>query len=155
MTLQQEVQLLRQVPLFAKIDPARLKLLAFTSDRLTFARDDVLFRQGEAGDAAYLILSGAAEVSIDTPNGPLVVATIDAHEIVGEIAILCDVPRTATVRAKSELIALRIAKERFFTLIDEFPEMAVEMMRELARRLEVTTGRLREAHAGMGGAPAE
>jgi len=66
MTLQQEVQLLRQVPLFAKIDPARLKLLAFTSDRLVFAKDDVLFRQGEPGDAAYLILSGAAEVSIDT-----------------------------------------------------------------------------------------
>jgi len=155
MTLQQEVQLLRQVPLFAKIDPARLKLLAFTSDRLVFAKDDILFRQGEAGDAAYLILSGAAEVSIDTPGGPFVVATIDEHEIVGEIAILCDVPRTATVRAKSELVALRIAKERFFTLIDEFPEMAVEMMRELARRLEVTTVRLREAHAHMGGAPAE
>lgn len=155
MTLQQEVQLLRQVPLFAKIEPARLKLLAFTSDRLVFAEGDVLFRQGEAGDAAYLILSGAAEVSIDTPNGPLVVATIDEHEIVGEIAILCDIPRTATVRAKSEVIALRIAKERFFTLIDEFPEMAVEMMRELARRLEVTTVRLREAHASMGGAAAE
>jgi CRP-like cAMP-binding protein len=155
MMLQQEVQLLRQVPLFAKIDPSRLKLLAFTSDRLVFAKDDVLFRQGEAGDAAYLLLSGAAEVSIDTPNGPLVVATIDEHEIVGEIAILCDIPRTATVRAKDEVVALRIAKERFFTLIDEFPEMAVEMMRELARRLEVTTVRLREVYAGIGGAPAE
>jgi len=152
MTLQQEVQLLRQVPLFAKIDPARLKLLAFTSDRLVFARGDVLFRQGEAGDAAYLILSGAAEVSIDTPTGQFVVTTINEHEIVGEIAILCDVPRTATVSAASEVVALRITKERFFTLIDEFPEMAVEMMRELARRLEVTTVRLREAHAKLDGA---
>jgi CRP-like cAMP-binding protein len=50
------------------------------------------------------------------------------------------------------VVALRIAKERFFTLIDEFPEMAVEMLRELARRLEVTTVRLREAHAKLGGA---
>jgi CRP/FNR family cyclic AMP-dependent transcriptional regulator len=149
MTLHEEVTLLRQVPLFSKIDPARLKLLAFTSDRLVFAKGDELFRQGEPGDAAYLILSGAADVMIDTPRGQFVIATINEHEIVGEIAILCDVPRTATVRAASQLVALRIAKDRFFTLIDEFPEMAVEMMRELARRLEVTTGRLREAHATL------
>jgi CRP-like cAMP-binding protein len=155
MSLQQEVNLLRQVPLFSKIDPARLKLLAFTSDRLTFAKGDVLFKQGEAGDAAYLVLSGSADVSIDTPNGEFVLATIGENEIVGEIAILCDVPRTATVSAASEVVALRIAKERFFTLLDEFPEMAVEMLRELARRLEVTTVRLREAHAKLGGAAAE
>jgi len=155
MSLQEEVNLLRQVPLFSKIDPARLKLLAFTSDRLHFAKGDVLFRQGEAGDAAYLVLSGSADVSIDTPNGQFVLATISAHEIVGEIAILCDVPRTATVSAASDVVALRISKERFFTLIDEFPEMAVEMLRELARRLEVTTVRLREAHAKLGGAAAD
>jgi len=155
MTLQEEVHLLRRVPLFSKIDPARLKLLAFTSDRLVFAADDVLFEQGQAGDAAYLILSGSAKVEIDTPAGKLVVATLKEHEIVGEIAILCDVPRTATVRASGELVALRIAKDRFFTLLAEFPEMAVEMMRELARRLEVTTGRLREAHARLGTAGAE
>jgi CRP-like cAMP-binding protein len=155
MTLQEEVHLLRRVPLFSKIDPARLKLLAFTSDRLVFAADDVLFEQGQAGDAAYLILSGSAKVEIDTPAGKLVVATLKEHEIVGEIAILCDVPRTATVRASGELVALRIAKDRFFTLLAEFPEMAVEMMRELARRLEVTTVRLREAHARLGTAGAE
>ena len=150
MTLQDEVDVLRRVPLFAKIDPARLKLLAFTSDRLTFAPDDVLFEQGQAGDAAYLILSGSAEVEIETPGGRFKIATIHEHEIVGEIAILCDVPRTATVRASGELVTLRIAKERFFTLLAEFPEMAVEMLRELARRLEVTTVRLREAHARDG-----
>lgn len=150
MTLHEEVNLLRQVPLFAKIDPARLKLLAFTSDRLVFAKGDVLFKQGAAGDAAYLLLSGSADVSIDTPTGQFVLATISEHEIVGEIAILCDVPRTATVSAASEVIALRISKDRFFTLIDEFPEMAVEMLRELARRLEMTTMRLREAHAKLG-----
>lgn len=155
MTLQEEVHLLRRVPLFSKIDPARLKLLAFTSDRITFARGDVLFEQGQPGDAAYFILSGSATVEIETPKGNLTIATINEHEIVGEIAILCDVPRTATVRAVDELVALRITKDRFFTLLSEFPEMAVEMMRELARRLEVTTVRLREAHVQLGAAGAE
>ncbi len=142
------------MPLFAKIEPAKLKLLAFTSERLVFAPDDVVFEQGQQGDAAYLVLRGSADVLVDTPDGQLNVATIKEHDIVGEIAILCDVPRTATVRAVAELETLRISKDRFFGLIEEFPEMAVEIMRELAHRLEVTTGRLREAHAASGGPPA-
>ena len=154
MSLQEEVDLLRRVPLFAKIEPAKLKLLAFTSERLVFAPGDAVFEQGQQGDAAYLVLRGSADVLLDTPDGQLNVATIQEHEIVGEIAILCDVPRTATVRAADELETLRISKERFFGLIEEFPEMAVEIMRELAHRLEVTTSRLREAHAGAGGQPA-
>ena len=55
---------------------------------------------------------------------------------VGEIAILCDMPRTATITATSELDTLRISKDLFFRLVNEFPTMAVEIMRELARRLD-------------------
>ena len=153
MSLLEEVELLRRVPLFEKIEPAKLKLLAFTSDRIVFAPGDTLFKQGQVGDAAYFILTGTAEVLVETQNGPLSVATIDEHEIVGEIAILCDVPRTATVRAKTELVTLRIAKDCFFGLVEEFPQMAVEIMRELAHRLETTTGRLREAHALVAAQP--
>lgn len=147
MSLQEEVELLRNIPLFAKIDPSKLKLLAFTSERLTYAADENLFEQGDAGDAAYIIIGGEADVIVGTPGGPLVVATLKQNEIVGEIAILCDVPRTATVRAKTQLTALRITKELFFSLIIEFPEIAVEIMRELATRLERTTTQLREAIA--------
>jgi CRP/FNR family cyclic AMP-dependent transcriptional regulator len=92
---------------------------------------------------------------LDRNGEEMVLTELGKNAIVGEIAILCDVPRTATVSAASEVVALRITKDRFFTLIDEFPEMAVEMLRELARRLEVTTVRLREAHAKLGGAAAE
>lgn len=145
MSIQEEVELLRRIPLFAKIDPARLKLLAFTSDRVRFTPGQILFEQGEGGDFAYVIIEGKADVSVSTPGGPLSVATIDEHELVGEIAILCEVPRTATVTATTELVTLRISKDLFFRLIKEFPDMAVEIMRELARRLELTTARLREA----------
>ncbi len=145
MSLQEEVELLRKVPLFAKIDPAKLKLLAFTSDRVTFAPGEVMMRQGEAGDFAYVMMSGEAEVTVELPDGPLSVATIREHELVGEIAMLCEGPRTATVTAVSEVVTLRISRDLFFRLIEEFPEIAIQIMRELARRLEVTTQRLREA----------
>lgn len=152
MSLQQEVEMLRKIPMFANIDAAKLKLLAFTSQRLSYETGDVLFRQGDPGDAAFLIIAGTAEVTIDTENGPLTVATLGDHDFVGEIAILCDVPRTATVAASSHLEALRIEKELFFRMIREFPEIAREVMRELARRLENSNARLREmAHAAEQG----
>lgn len=147
MSLQQEVELLRNIPLFAKIDASKLKLLAFTSERLTYSAEDIIFEQGDAGDAAYIIIGGEADVIVSTPGGPLTVATLKQNEVVGEIAILCDVPRTATVQAKTQLTTLRISKDLFFNLVVEFPEIAVEIMRELAHRLEQTTARLREAVA--------
>ena len=147
MGLQDEVELMRNIPLFAKIEPSKLKLLAFTSERLTYSQDEILFSQGDAGDSAYIIIGGEADIVVNTPGGPLVVATLKQNEIVGEIAILCDVPRTATVRAKTELTTLRITKDLFFNLVVEFPQIAVEIMRELARRLEQTTTKLQEAVA--------
>lgn len=145
MSLNEEVDLLRKIPLFAKIEPSKLKLLAFTSERLTFAGGQELFHQGDAGEKAYIIMSGEADVLVDNDGGQLKVATLAKNDLVGEIAILINVPRTATVRAASELTTLAISKDQFFRMITEFPDMAIEIMRELAQRLENTTGQLRAA----------
>ena len=151
MSLEEEVKLLRNIPLFANIEPSKLKLLAFTSERLVFKTGEVLFEQGDPGDAAYIVVEGEAEILVKTPTGPMVVATLEHNAIVGEIAILCDVPRTATVRAASELVALKISKDVFFRLVMDFPQMAVEIMRELAHRLESTTEQLRDAMSKVPG----
>ena len=145
MSLQQEFEVLRRVPFFAEIEPSKLKLLAFMSERVGFDDGKVLFRQGDPGDAAYLIIDGEAEVLVETPTGPLTVATLGANEIVGEMAILCNVPRTATIRAKGRLVALRIKKDPFMRMVREFPNMAVSIMQELAHRLESTNNQLRSA----------
>jgi CRP-like cAMP-binding protein len=149
-SLNEEADLLRNIPLFSNIDPSKLKLLAFTSERLTFAAGQELFHQGDMGDAAYIIISGKADVTVSTPTGEITVAQVGKNELVGEIAILCDVPRTATVKAVDEVITLAISKDLFFQLVTEFPEMAVEIMRELAQRLERTTSQLREAMSSSG-----
>lgn len=147
MSLNEEVELLRNIPLFAKLEPSKLKLLAFTAERITYEPDQVLFRQGDVGDAAYIIVDGSAKVLVDTDQGEIEVATLARNDFVGEIAILCDVPRTATVQATAQTVTLRITKDLFFRLVAEFPEMSVEIMRELASRLEHTTQQLREALA--------
>ena len=73
MSLNEEVEALRSVPLFAKVEPSKLKLLAFTSERLIYRAGQELFHQGDAGDAAYIILEGQADIVVDTPNGELAV----------------------------------------------------------------------------------
>lgn len=145
MSLLEEVEILRRVPLFARIDPSKLKLIAFTSERMVFEQNEILFNQGDTGDSAYIVLDGEAEVLIESPRGSIRVATLQRNDIVGEIAILIDIPRTATVRACSRLVTLRIAKDLFYRLVAEFPQMAVEIMRELAMRLENTNSQLRDA----------
>ena len=147
MSINQEVEVLRSLPLFQRLEPRRLKLLAFTSERVVFRPGDDVVRQGDAGDAAYIVLEGEADVLVDTPDGELKVATLGCNDIIGEIAILIDVPRTATVRANVPLTTLRITKDNFFNLVTEVPEMGVEIMKELARRLEKTTADLRSARA--------
>ncbi len=145
MGLKDEVDLLRRVPLFAQIDPGKLKLLAFTSERMSFQADQVLFKQGDQGDAAYVVISGDADVLVNTPEGEIPVAKLGENAFIGEIAILCDVPRTATIKAVTRMETLKIDKEHFLRLIREFPEMGIEVMRELANRLSITTAELSEA----------
>jgi CRP/FNR family cyclic AMP-dependent transcriptional regulator len=149
MSLKQEFELLRRVPFFAEIEPAKLKLLAFMSERVAFDPGKQLFRQGDRADAAYLIIDGHAEVIAETPAGPLVLAMLGANEIVGEMAILCDVPRNATVKAQDRLVALRISKEPFLRMVREFPSMALSIMQELAHRLEAMNNQLRAAHSEL------
>jgi CRP-like cAMP-binding protein len=117
------------------------------SERVGFDPGKRLVQQGDPADAAYLIIDGHAEVILETPAGPVIVATLGANDFVGEMGILGDVPRNATVCAKDRLIALRISKEPFMRMVREFPSMAVSIMQELAHRLDLTNHQLSTALA--------
>ena len=147
MSLKQEFELLRRVPLFAEIEPSRLKLLAFMSERVAFDAGKIMVRQGDAADAAYLIIDGHAEVIAETPSGPVILATLGSNETVGEMGILTNMPRNATIRAKDRLLALRIAKEPFMRMVREFPNISVAIMQELAHRLDAVNNQLRAVSA--------
>jgi CRP-like cAMP-binding protein len=145
MNLNEEVEILKGVPLFSKMEPAKLKLLAFTGERMTFNVGQEVCHQGDTGDAMYVILGGVADVLLDTPTGPLRVAQLRKNGFFGETAILCDAPRNATIKASDSLLTLKISKDMFYRLVSEFPTMAIEMMRELAHRVEDANQKLREA----------
>lgn len=150
MSIIEDVELLRRIPMFAKVEPAKLKLLAFTSQRVTFETGQELFHQGDAADAAYIIVDGLADIIVDTPGGPLTVAQLGKNDLVGEIGIICEVPRTATVKAASRVTTLRIARDLFYRMLTDFPVMALEVMRDLGHKLEAANAKLRDAQARPG-----
>lgn len=147
MLLNDEVKTLRSLPLFCGVPSAKLKLLAFTSERMSFRPGEVLFHQGDVGDAAYVILSGRAAVLVESPEGQAQVAEVADNAIVGEIAILCNNTRSATVKALTTLEVLRIGKEQFLKLMSDFPDLMIEVVRVLASRLSQTTSELTETRA--------
>ena len=149
MSLDDEVDVVRRIPLFSKVEPSTLKLLAFTSERVVYSKGQELFHQGDPGDAAYVILKGSADVLVDAPGGQISVNQVERNDIVGEIAILCDVPRTATIKALSDLEALKILKQQFFELITGFPEIGIDVMRMLGDRLSKTTAELTILHTRL------
>lgn len=142
MSLEQEVELIRRFPIFSRIQPAMQKLLCFSSERLTYEAGQVIFRAGDVADAAYVVIDGSIEISVPTSKGPLVVSTVGRNEIIGEIAIFGDVPRTATCTALTKLETLRISKDLFNNVIRESPDAAIELIRVLATRLSNTTAAL-------------
>ena len=144
MSLNEEVDVLRNIPMFSNIEPSKLKLLAFTSERLTFQKGQLVCEQGDVGESMYVIVGGDVDVIINLPTGPLTVASMRKNDFFGELALLCDVPRTATIQATSELTTLRISKDLFYRLATEFPQMAIEVMRVIAQRLVKTTSDLQQ-----------
>jgi CRP-like cAMP-binding protein len=145
LSLAVEVELIRRVPVFSTIEPAKQKLLCFSSERLTYGAGEVIFREGDAPDAAYVVIDGTVEITIQTPGGPRVVNTLGQSDVVGETAIFGDVPRTATATAKTRLEVLRVCKDLFLDLVRDNAEVALQMNRILATRLANTTSQLSAA----------
>lgn len=131
-------EMMGQIPLFSGIDRSKLKLLAFTSEQVTYAAGDTIFRQGDLGDRAYVVLEGNVEVVIESASGESVVAQIGKHQIFGEMALLANRPRTTSIRAVSDTRLLALRQDVFVRLVEEDPAIALGITRVLIDRLANT-----------------
>ena len=151
MSIETYAQAMRQVPLFANVEPRRLKLLALASSYVLYKSGQKLCIQGEEGDAAFILISGEADVTIASGRRVTKVASLRANDVVGELSILRDMPRNATVTAVTDVTTLQIAKQDFLSLLAEFPDVSIEVARSLAERLVRTTAELANIRAMLQG----
>jgi len=116
--------------------------LAQFMDRIVLASDSVLFSQGQIGDALYVIKSGRLEIYKTDESGEVHVADVQPGEVVGEMALIEDLPRSASVRAKETAELLVLSRDSFRGLEKSYPPCAVKLHKEL---LAILSARLRKA----------
>jgi CRP-like cAMP-binding protein len=126
-----KVEALKRVPLFEGFSRKELAQLARLTEDLEVPAGKVLCKEGAAGREMFVLVEGEADV---TAKGRRV-ATRRSGEFVGEIAVVEEIPRTATVTAKTPLRLFVLTRPAFRRLVDEHPGMERKVLRTIARRL--------------------
>ena len=128
--------LLSRMPLFAEFEPAHMRAVMEAFNSRNVAAEEEIITQGDAGDHFYVIIEGAFDVLIDTNAGePTKVARLRRGEYFGEIALLEDVPRTATVRAATDGVLLVLSRNDFEELLKETILSSGTLSRAASRRM--------------------
>lgn len=126
-----KIELLKRVPLFADCSRRELREISAVADEIVVPAGTVLAREGKSGRELVVIVEGAADV---TKRGRKINAVGDG-DFVGEIAVVTDTPRTATVRTTQPTHALVLTRRDFRTLMKQVPSIQLKVLETLARRL--------------------
>lgn len=132
----EQLALLREIPMFRPLGMTAFEHLAGSMTRVTFPAGAPLMRQGDAGDAYYVLASGEAAVVQDGRE----VRRIEAGDGCGEIALLRDVPRTATVEARTPIEAYRLERDAFLEAVTGTPTSLAAADRLVDERLASSAG---------------
>ncbi len=126
--------LLQQVTYFQKLTNLELRRLIEIGHRQRLVESEILFHEGDPGNAFYIILSGSIEVFVEKLNKHL--STVKTGEFFGELSLMLGIPRTATVRALEDTVLFVINNKGFEKLLQERPELAEVIIQELGKHQE-------------------
>jgi ATP-binding cassette subfamily B protein len=119
-----EARLLSRVPIFHRLSPPQIAALAKLVATERFSAGERIVREGEPGDKLYLVADGRVEVTVDGAAGRARrLAELREGDYFGEVALLRDAPRMASVRALSATSALVIARQPFLALLQASPDL--------------------------------
>jgi CRP/FNR family transcriptional regulator, cyclic AMP receptor protein len=127
----QKVELIKRVPLFANCSKHELEEIAHIADEIDLSAGKEMTKEGSRGREFFVLLEGDADVTKDGQS----INKLSAGDFFGEIALVSDTPRTATVTATSAVRALVITDRSFRRLLDESPEIQRKVLVALAERL--------------------
>lgn len=131
--------MLRRVPLFAPLDDADWHALEPRFTNVSVARGGAVFREGEPGDALYVVLDGKVKIGRTAADGrENLLAVLGPGDLVGELSVFDGFARTATATALTDASLARLAHSDFARYLTERPGVAVELLRVLAERLRAT-----------------
>jgi len=129
------ILLLREVPMFSGLAPEDLEKVAEIANEQLFFDQDLLCREGEPGNALYILVSGKVSVIKKTGGQDAVLAERSMGDFVGEMAIIESAPRSATLKAIGEVRVLVIDGAAFNAILLDRPQVAVSVLRKMSARL--------------------
>ena len=128
--------LIGKASLFGELEPQELEALARAAERQEFQRDEIVFAAHEPADSFYVIANGRVKVCVSSAGGKeLILATLGPGQFFGEMALLDDATRSASVVAQLATVAYRIRRSDFERLLEQHPAIARKLLRELSLRL--------------------
>lgn len=133
-------ELLRNVDFFSHLSDEQLSVLAAQTREINFRKNAILMTEGEDGESMYVINSGSVKVYVSDDEGrELVLYQQGRGAVIGDIALLDDNPRSASVSTLEPSTALMIGKQAFLDCLRSSPEMGINIIRSLTQRLRDAT----------------
>ena len=137
--------ILRGEPLFQCLSDSQIDNLVKQSELNHFGRGERVIEEGAEGDSMFILLRGAAEVSVSKNGSTIPVATLSSGDCFGEMSLLTGEKRSATVRADGDCYVMEISKETMAEVIRDSPECLKQLSELLAKRKMETEGILKDA----------
>lgn len=136
--------ILKHVPLFAELAPAELATIAAAARRKRYPKGSIVFQEGDRGDYLCVILSGRVKVSLFGSRGrETIIRTLERLDFLGEMALIDEAPRSATVTATAPVEVMEIVRGPFLALMRKDAALALKVMTQLARALRRTDEQIR------------
>ncbi len=133
--MQQNLELLQEVPFFANFPAKAQKLLAFLADRALISRDDILFEEGDDYGRAYLIIEGQLTLLKHHGEKNIIIQHYTKGDFVGFLSLLGAMPALFTLRAATKTTVLIISRKHFSKILEQFPETTNLSLNALLKEL--------------------
>jgi twitching motility protein PilT len=131
-----------QCALFRALKPEQLPQLVKVAELQRFDPGEAIVKQGEPSDSFYVVIDGLAAVTVKKDSGEVEIGEIPLPSSVGEVSLLLDEPRTASVTAKTPVTALKFSGKAFEAMFQKIPQFGSALASGLAHRLHQISGRI-------------
>ena len=142
MSLDSDIALLSQIPLFSELNSEQVRLLAFSAVHRELRVDEVLFREGDDAQSGFVVVSGEIAMSHGEGRRKKVLATCEPGSLIGEVALLIPTKRPATAIANRLSDVMEINRTLITRMLNEYPHVALRMRSALSERLTATVAEL-------------
>ncbi len=136
---------LSKIPLFANLSQEDLSRLCETVEEVKLSKGELLFSQGSVGDKAYIVQDGEIEILRRSQGRDVLLAVRKSGEVIGEMSLLQEAPRSASVKARTDSTLLAISHENLDQMIDNSPSATRALLHTIVARLQSTEVMLRQS----------